>query len=90
MAGDQHLRQRAAGYKAPVIVRRKDRPLEEVALPRNPSVIRNGRERLGALQRRRVEKVEAGQGLSLQTQGAPVVLELLIDQLVGIGDVPKS
>ena len=90
MAGDQHLRQCAAGYKAPVVVRRKDCPLEEVTLPRDAPMIRNGRKRLGALQRRGVEKVETGQGLSLQAQGSPVVLELLIDQLIGFGDVPKA
>ena len=40
MTCNEHLRQRAAGYKAPVVVSREHRLLEEVSFPRYFSVIR--------------------------------------------------
>lgn len=51
MTCNEHLRQRAAGYKAPVVVSRKHRLLEEVSFPRYSSVIRQRRKRLCSLQR---------------------------------------
>lgn len=90
MTCDKHLRQRAAGNKAPAAVRGKDRLLKEVPLTGYLAVIGQGGKRLCSLQGRRVKEVKTGKSLRLKAQRAPVVLELLVDQSIGFCYVLES
>lgn len=90
MAGDKHSRNRHSRDAAGVFIRREDGCPEKVTLSADPVFVRQRGERLCAIERIRVKESKTGQVLCLDTERAPIMLELIEDGAVELRNVRCS